>query len=436
MHKPLVAIVGRTNVGKSTLFNRMVGRRRAVVDDQPGVTRDRNYADVDWNRQSFRVVDTGGFEIHASGLIASIRDQVEMALDEADLVLVVVDTKTGPTEDDRAIARSVLGKDKPYLLVANKVDNERDESDAAQFYRLGLGDPIPVSALTGRMSGDLMDLVLDRFPREFPMSFESSSIPKIAVIGRPNVGKSTFVNAMIGTERMIVDPVPGTTRDAIDTLCRRDGKSFLLIDTAGLRKRWKVRDAVEFYSSIRTVKSLDRCDVAIVLTDATEGCTVQDAQVAAQALESGRGIVLAVNKWDLVAKETNTARDAQGEIHDRFAFLANYPTVFISALTRKRVVRVVDLALEVYDRGMDRISTPDLNTFLSEMQAVSPPPSSKGGNPKLFYGVQRGVAPPEFVFFSGKPRAIPDTYRRFLERRLRERFGFFGSPIRIAFKRK
>lgn len=434
--KPLVAIVGRPNVGKSTLFNRLLGRRLAVVDDRPGVTRDRHYADVDWNRQSFRVVDTGGYDLRAEGLVASVRAQVEVAVEEADLVLVVVDAQAGLTEDDRKVARIVQKSGKPYLLVANKVDTERDESDAAGLYSLGMGDPFPVSATTGRMAGDLLDAILDRLPHETPMAFDAPDIPRVAVVGRPNVGKSTFVNALIGAERMIVSPEPGTTRDAVDTVVQRDGRPFLLVDTAGLRRRARVKDAVEFYSVVRTAQSLERCDVAIVVTDAVEGCTVQDAQIVEQAVGLGKGIVLAVNKWDLVERGANTARDVQREIEGRFASLATYPIVFISALTRQRVFRAIDLALEVCERRKGRVPTPELNAFLSEMQAVSPPPLCRGSNPKLFYGVQRDVAPPDFVFFSGHPRAISDSYRRFLERRLRERFGFFGSPIRIALKKK
>ncbi|MSS70790.1 MAG: ribosome biogenesis GTPase Der [Candidatus Latescibacteria bacterium] len=436
MRKSLVAIVGRPNVGKSTLFNRLLGRRLAVVDDRPGVTRDRHYADVDWNRQTFRVVDTGGYDLHTQGLVASVRAQVEVAVEEADLVLVVVDAQAGLTEDDRTVARIVQKSGKPYLLVANKIDTERDESDAAQLYALGLGDPFPVSATTGRMAGDLLDAILDRLPRETPMAFDALDIPRLAVVGRPNVGKSTLVNALIGSERMIVSPEPGTTRDAVDTVVRRNEKPFLLVDTAGLRRRNRVTDAVEFYSVVRTAQSLDRCDVAIVVTDAVEGCTVQDAQIVEQATERGKGIVLAVNKWDLVEKETHTARGVQLEIEDRFASLANYPIVFISALTRQRVFRAVDLALEICEVRKGQVPTPELNAFLSEMQEISPPPLYRGSNPKLFYGVQRGVAPPDFVFFSGHPRAISDNYKRFLERKLRERFGFFGSPIRIGLKKK
>ena len=436
MYKPLVAIVGRPNVGKSTLFNRLVGRRLAVVSDEPGVTRDRHYADVDWNRQSFRVVDTGGYDGRRDVLIAAVRTQVEIAVQEADLILVVADTQSGPTEDDRVVARIVQDSRKPVLLVANKVDTERDVADAAQLYSLGLGDPFPVSAATGRMAGDLLDAILERLPAFSPMSFETPDLPRIAVVGRPNVGKSTFVNALIGEDRMVVNPAPGTTRDAVDTLVEREGRSFLLVDTAGLRRRARVTEAVEFYSAVRTAQSLDRCDVAVVLIDAVEGCTVQDAQIAERAVEQGKGMALAVNKWDLVSKETNTARDVQAEIAQRFAFLEDYPTIFISALTRQRVFRVLDLALEVYGRRQERIPTPDLNAFLEEMQATSPPPMSRGKNPKLFYGVQHGAAPPEFLFFSGDPRSIPDSYRRFLERRLRERFGFFGSPIRIVFRKK
>jgi GTP-binding protein len=268
------------------------------------------------------------------------------------------------------------------------------------------------------------------------MSFETPDLPRIAVVGRPNVGKSTFVNALLGADRMVVSPDPGTTRDSVDSLVHRNGRPFLLVDTAGLRRRTKVQDAVEFYCTVRTAQSLEACDVAVVLTDAAEGLTVPDVQIAERAVALGKGLVLGINKWDLVSKATNTARDIEREIRARFGFLRDYPIVFISALVRQRLFRVIDLALEVCGRRHDRVPTPDLNEFLAGLQEESPPPLSRGKNPKLFYGVQRGEAPPEFLFFSGNPKAVPDAYRRFLERRLRERFGFFGTPIRIALRRK
>ncbi len=435
--KAVVAIVGRPNVGKSTLFNRFLGERRAVVDDLPGVTRDRNYAEVAWNRRVFTLIDTGGYIPHPDEPLAEdVTHQVEIAVSEADLILVVVDAKTGPTDYDGEMARLIHTCGTPYLLVVNKIDSERDEPDAAPFYRLGLSDPIGVSALSGRLSGDLLDEVIARLPEGEEEVEEEAGIPRIAVVGRPNVGKSTFVNRLLGEDRVVVSPIPGTTRDAIDLPMRRNGRDYLLIDTAGLRRRARVRERVEYYSTVRTSASLGRCDVAIVLVDAEEGCTLQDVRILGQAVALGKGAVLVVNKWDLIEKDDKTAAIRTRDLIRRFPSLHDYPMVFTSALTGQRTWRTMDMAFEVYDRRRYRIGTGELNRFLEELNAESPPPSRKGRTSRIYYCVQPRTEPPTVLFFTSRPRDIPEHYRRFLERRLRERFDFHGTPVRIVFRKK
>ena len=434
----VVAIVGRPNVGKSTLFNRCLGQRRAVVDDQPGVTRDRNYAEVAWNRRVFTLVDTGGYvPLPGEGLTEDVARQVEVAMGQADLILMVVDAMTGPTDYDEGMARLIRTCGKPYLLVVNKVDSDRDEADAALFYRLGLGDPVHVSALTGRLAGDFLDEVIARLPDgEEEEEEEEEPMPRIAVVGRPNVGKSTFVNRLLGEARQVVSPVPGTTRDAIDLPMRRNGRDCLLIDTAGLRRRARVRERVEFYSAIRTAESLERCDVAVVLFDAVEGCTVQDVKILGQAVELGKGAVLCANKWDLIEKDDKTAALHTRELLSRFSSLRDYPIVLISALTGQRTWRAVDIALQVYDRRSIKIPTGELNRFLEALNAESPPPSRRGRTSRMTYCVQLRSEPPTVLFFTSRPRDIPEHYRRFLERQLRERFDFYGTPVRVFFRKK
>jgi len=432
-----VAIVGRPNVGKSTLFNRFLGRRRAVVDALPGVTRDRNVAEVVWNRRVFSVIDTGGYVPRPGERLAeSVSHQVEMALGEADVILLVVDARTTPTDYDGEMARVIRGTGKPCLLVANKVDSEQDQADATDYYRLGLGDPVCVSALNGRLSGDLLDEVVSRLPAGEEQEVDAEPVPRLAVVGRPNVGKSTLINRLLGQERLVVSPIPGTTRDAIDLPMRRDGREFVLIDTAGLRRRARVTEQVEYYSAVRTNESLERCDAAIVLVDAVEGCTVQDVKIVDRALELGKAVVIAVNKWDLVEKDTKTASAHTREILDRFPFLGYYPISFVSALSGQRTWRILDLALDAYDRRSSRVTTGELNAFLQQLNATSAPVSSGGQAVRMTYVVQPKSSPPTFVFFTSRPKEVPEHYRRFLERRLREQFDFLGTPVRLAFRGK
>lgn len=436
--KPVVAIVGRPNVGKSTLFNRMLGERRAVVHGLPGVTRDRNYAEVAWNRRVFTVIDTGGYVPRPDeGLLEAISHQVEVALGEADVILMVVDATTGPTDYDGEMARLIRETQKPYLLAVNKVDSERDEADAADFYRLGMGTPVSVSAINGRLSGDLLEEVIARLPEgEEDFDGEVDAVPRIAVVGRPNVGKSTFVNRLLGEDRLVVSPIPGTTRDAIDLPMRRNGRDYTLVDTAGLRRRARLTEQVEFYSALRTRESLERCDVAVVLIDAEEGCTIQDVKIFDRATELGKGVVLGVNKWDLIEKDTHTAAAYTATMLDRFPFLANFPIIFISALSGQRTWRAIDLALEVHDRRQSRVSTGELNSLLAELNVGSPPPSRNGRTFRMTYCVQPATGPPTILFFTSRPQDVPEHYRRFLERRIREKFDFEGTPVRIVFRMK
>ncbi len=433
----VVAIVGRPNVGKSTLFNRFLGHRRAVVDDLPGATRDRNYAEVAWNRRVFTLVDTGGYmQNPAAGITQSVGEQVEVAVAEADVILLVMDAKTGPTDDDAAIARLVRLNGTPCLPVVNKVDSERDEPDVAGFYALALGDPIPVSALSGRMSGDLLDEVVALIPETDPDPEEDDGVPRIAVVGRPNVGKSTFVNRLAGEDRVVVSPIPGTTRDAIDLPMKRNGRGFLLVDTAGLRRRTRVTEQVEYYSTVRTRRSLERCDVAIVIADADEGITLQDVKILGDAAELGKGALLAMNKWDLVEKDDKTAIAYSRDIIGRFPSLNDFPIFFVSALSGQRAWKAVEVALEIYEKRRLRIATSPLNRLLEDVNATSPPPTRRGRASKMYYCVQPVVEPPTIIFFTTRPRDVPEHYRRFLERRLRERFDLKGTPVRIVFKKK
>ena len=432
----VVAIVGRPNVGKSTLFNRLIGERKAVVDDFPGVTRDRNYAQCTWNGRTFTLMDTGGYVPNAEESISdSVARQVELALDEADLLLLVVDAQTGPTDYDATMARMIRDLGVPYRLIVNKVDRVEDEADGAAFYGLALGDPLLVSAINGRLSGDLLDEILACLPEDADDQ-KGERPPRIAVLGRPNMGKSTFVNRLLGQERVVVSEIPGTTRDAIDLPMQRDGRAFVLIDTAGLRRRTRVKEQVEFYSSLRTVENLERCDVAIVLVDAVEGCTVQDVKITERAAALGKGVIVGINKWDLVEKDDRTADHTAAQIRTRFVHLENYPLVFLSALTGQRAWRVIDLALVIAQKRRQRVSTGDLNAFLTDLNATTAPPTKNGRVFRMSFCVMPHAAPPTLIFFTRRPKDVPVHYRRFLERRLRQAFDFFGTPIRILFNQK
>jgi GTP-binding protein len=432
---PVVVIVGRPNVGKSTFFNRAIGRRKAVVHDMPGVTRDSNYGLCHWGGRDFYLVDTGGWLPRADeGMEGLIRGQVEMTLERAEAVVFLVDSRTGMTDLDADIAAVLRRSDRPVTVIANKVDGSNDEPSASEFYSLGLGDPQPVSSLHGRLMGDALDRLIEALPEAAP-SPPAGDI-KIAVVGRPNVGKSSIVNAMIGEGRMIVHDTPGTTRDAVDTSFRYHGKTVTLVDTAGLRKRSKITADMEFFASLRTVNAINECDVALLLLDASEPITQQDIKVAAAVNDSGKGAVIVQNKWDLVAKDSKTSIRMERETRRRAPFLSYAPMAFVSALTGQRVGALAGLALEVAEAGRVKVSTADVNKCLESAVASHSPPVGKGGRVvKVYYGTQAGVSPPTFIVFVSDPKSLPASYERYLARRLRESFEFMGNPIRLRLRR-
>jgi GTPase len=431
----LVAIVGRPNVGKSTLFNRILGQRSAIVDDAPGVTRDRHYATAEWAGKVFTVVDTGGYVPASEDVMeVAIREQAATAIEEADLVLFVVDARGGLHPTDKDLAEILRRASKKVRVVVNKVDSEARIPDAAEFYALGLGEPLVISALVGRGAGDMLDAVT----RELTgIAVEPSDTRlKVAVLGKPNVGKSSFVNALLQKDRHIVTDVPGTTRDPIDAVLRYRGGEILLIDTAGLRRRSKIQESVEFYSAVRTLKSIERCDVAVVLIDAKAGLEHQDLRILEMALQRRRSVVLAVNKWDLVEKDSGTAALLERALRERLRKFDFLPVLFISALTRQRVHKVIDVVQTVDAEQQRRVATNELNTALGEDIATFPPRSRSGKEVKIKYVTQVDVKPPVFAFFCNEPELVDDQYRRYLENKIRGRFGFAGVPLVLAFKRK
>ena len=434
--KPIVAIVGRPNVGKSTLFNRIIGKRLAVVDDVSGITRDRNYAVADWNGRPFLLVDTGGWIPTTEERIErAIKNQVELAIDEADLVLFLVDAQTGILGLDSEIASILRKSPKNVLLVANKIDDAPKESLIHQFLKLGLGDPISVSAAAGRNVGDLLDHLLSLLP-ELHVPEESDEAIKVAIVGRPNVGKSSLVNALVGEEKVIVDETPGTTRDAIDTPFEHRGQKYRFIDTAGLRRRTRITSNIEYYATLRTLRSLERCDVALILLDATEGITHQDITIAAQAKEAMKGVILLINKWDLVEEDAQIPEEYVRWVYQQLPFLNFAPVLFTSMVTGLRVKKTLETIQKVAEERKRRISTGRLNTFMEEVLSANPPPTAKGRRANIYYCTQQSAEPPVFVFFANYPKIIGQNYRRFLERKLRETFGFEGTPIRFIFRKR
>lgn len=434
MTKPLVALVGRPNVGKSTLFNRLVGERVAIVEDLPGTTRDRLYGEYDWRGRDVAVVDTGGIVPDSGEDIAeSIFEQAQLAIDEADVIVFMVDLKAGVTPVDDEIADLLRRTEKPVVPVVNKADNVRQELGAVEFHALGLGDPIAISANRGLNTGDLLDRIDQLLPPP-EAEEEDADTTRVAIVGRPNVGKSSLVNQLVGKKRTLVSPVPGTTRDAVDTEVDYQGNRIVLVDTAGIRRRGKIQQGIEKYSVLRAFRAIDRADVAVLVIDATEPIAAQDAHVAGFVAEQAKGLVVAVNKWDLVPKESHTMAQYERLIREELKFLPYVPIVFVSAKTGQRVDQVLDMALSIHRERQKRIPTGVLNETVRRAFAEYPPPSQGGKLVKLFYITQVSVDPPTFVAKVNDPSLVHFSYRRFLENRLRERFGFFGTPIRIHFR--
>jgi len=455
MRKPIVALVGRPNVGKSTLFNRIVGRRMAIVEDLPGTTRDRLYAEADWGGLDFIVVDTGGLEVGVntgqavdrkqtppigqtagveSGLfLDQMRDQAQVAIAEAEVVVFLVDTEAGLTSSDQEVADVLRRTEKPVILVANKADNNQRRADAVEFYALGLGDPIPVSAQHGHGTGDLLDAIVEALPPAEAEEEEDEQI-KIAIMGRPNVGKSSLLNRLLGEERVIVSEVAGTTRDAIDTEIEFEGEQMTLIDTAGIRRRGKITPGVEKYSVLRALKAINRADVCLLLIDAQDKVTAQDQHIAGYILDEAKSVVVVVNKWDTVEKDTHTMPQYTKEIRAALRFMDYVPVLFISAKTGQRVQQTLQVALQVQAERMHRISTADLNRLLQDAVARHPPKSKSGQRARFFYVTQPEVDPPTFVFFANDHKLVHFTYERYLENRIREAYGFLGTPLRLVFR--
>jgi GTP-binding protein len=422
-------------VGKSTLFNRLVGRRLAITHEVPGTTRDRLYAEAEWGGVSFILVDTGGLDLVSDDdLMAQVRAQAQTAIAEADVVIFLVDVKDGLTAGDEEVAQVLRRSAKPVLLAANKADNRALREAAVEFYALGLGEPYPISALHGTGTGDLLDQVVGAFPAE--EEEEELEAVKIAIVGRPNVGKSSLLNKILGQERAIVHETPGTTRDAIDTQMEWEGVPVVLIDTAGIRRKGRIQRGVEKYSVLRALRAIDRADVVLLLIDAVEGATAQDAHIAGYILEEAKSVVVVVNKWDLVEKDTYTMQAYLEHIRTVLRFLDYVPVLFVSALTGQRVSQVLPTALRVQEERLIRIPTAELNRILQEAVARHAPPSKAGKRLKFYYATQAAVDPPTFVFFVNDPRLVHFSYERYLENRLREHYGFLGTPLRLSFRKR
>ena len=430
MPKPVIAIVGRPNVGKSTIFNRIVGERVSIVEDIPGVTRDRIYSAGEWLNHEFNIIDTGGIDIGDEPFLTQIRQQAEVAIDEADVIIFMTNGRDGVTAADEEVAKILYRSNKPVVLAVNKVDNPEMRSDIYDFYALGFGEPFPISGTHGLGLGDLLDEAAQHFPKIEEDGYDEDTI-RFSLIGRPNVGKSSLVNALLGQERVIVSNVAGTTRDAVDTPYSKDGKDYVIIDTAGMRKKGKVYESTEKYSVLRALRAIERSDVVLVVLDGEEGIIEQDKKIAGYAHDSGRAVVIVVNKWDAVKKDKKTMKAFEENIRAHFQFLEYAPIVFLSAKTRKRTQTLIPVIDEVNESHSIRIQTNVLNDVIMDAVAMNPTPTHNGSRLKIFYATQVAVKPPTFVVFVNDPELLHFSYERFLKNRLRESFGFVGTPIHI-----
>ncbi|MDY6323923.1 MAG: ribosome biogenesis GTPase Der [Catonella sp.] len=435
--KPIVAIVGRPNTGKSTLFNKIAGSDISIVKDTPGVTRDRIYAEAEWEGKNFTMIDTGGIEPDTSDVIlASMREQAETAIDTADVIIFLVDGKTGLTDADGEVAQMLRKSKKPVVLVVNKIDNvAKQTNDIYEFYNLGLGEPFAISAANQTGLGDMLSEVTKRFP-ENAGTDEDEDTPRIAIVGKPNVGKSSIVNKLLGENRVIVSDIAGTTRDAIDTRVKKDGRDYIFIDTAGIRRKSKIKEQLEHYSIVRTVTAVERADVVLLVIDASEGVTEQDAKIAGIAHERGKGIIIVVNKWDLVEKDDKTMNEHTKKIRNTLSFMPYAQILFISAKTGQRMPKLYDMIDIVIQNHALRISTGVLNDILAEAVALQQPPTDKGRRLKIFYITQVSVKPPTFIIFVNSKKLMHYSYQRYLENKLREAFGFTGTPLRFIIRER
>ena len=435
MSKPIVAVVGRPNVGKSTFFNKVIGQRISIVEDTPGVTRDRIYAETEWRGKTFALIDTGGIDPNTQDVIfAQMRVQAEIAMETADTILFMVDGKDGLTTADHEVAKLLMRTGKKVILVVNKLDNMKLPDNFYEFYELGLGEPVPISSVNMLNLGDLLDQIVDSFSAE--QFLEDDESVKIAVVGKPNVGKSSLINVLLGENRVIVSSIAGTTRDSIDSPFTWQDEPYVLIDTAGIRRKAKVNDDIERYSVIRAIASIERCDVCVLMIDATEGVTEQDKKIAGVAHEAGKGVVIVVNKWDLLTKETNTMKKFEKDIHNELVFMAYAPTVFISVKDKQRIFQVMEVAKRVSEKRAMRISTGQLNALIQDAMMMNQPPADKGKRLKIYYGTKVGVKPPLFSFQVNRRDLMHFSYSRYLENKIRDAFGFEGTSIKFVFREK
>lgn len=435
-NRPIVAVVGRPNVGKSTIFNKLTGTKISIVEDTPGVTRDRIFGEVEWLNKYFTIIDTGGIEPESDDIILSqMRNQAMLAVDMAHVILFVVDGKSGLTAADKEVADILRRTKKPVLLVVNKIDSKSQFDNIYDFYELGLGNPIAISGANSMGLGDLLDEVVENFPEGMNMEYDEDVI-RVAITGKPNAGKSSILNNILGEERVIVSPIAGTTRDAIDTYFEKDENKFLLIDTAGIRRRSKVYENVERFSVIRSMSAVDRADVVLIVTDATEGVTEQDTKIAGIAHDEGKACIFVVNKWDLIEKDNKTMGNFRMSVREKFPFMTYAPILFVSAVSNQRIGKILETVVEVSAEQNKRVTTSVLNQVIGEAIMLNQPPSDKGRRLKIYYGTQTGVKPPTFNLFINDKELTHFSYTRYLENRLRENFGFEGTSIKIEYSQK